>query len=62
MRYQRALRDLEGLEAQLSEALGARNRMALVPFKEVRRIRRAMKSDDLDQAGKRRVFETGPIV
>jgi MerR family transcriptional regulator/heat shock protein HspR len=59
--YLRTTRDLEDLENQVAEALGARDHMALVPFKEVRRIRRAMKSDDLEQVGKRRVFSAGPI-
>jgi MerR family transcriptional regulator, heat shock protein HspR len=59
--YLRTTRDLEDLENQVAEALGARDHMALVPFKEVRRIRRAMKSDDLEQVGKRRVFPAGPI-
>jgi MerR family transcriptional regulator, heat shock protein HspR len=60
-RHVRATRQLEQLEQQIDEALGARERMALVPFKEVRRIRRAMKTDDLEQVGKRRVFPAGPI-
>jgi MerR family transcriptional regulator, heat shock protein HspR len=60
-RNARAQRELERLEQQFSEVLDASNRMALVPFKEVRRIRRAMKTEDLEQAGKRRIFPAGPI-
>jgi MerR family transcriptional regulator/heat shock protein HspR len=60
-RHQRALRELDILEGQLQEALGARNRMAMVPLRDVRRIRRAMKSDDIDQASKRRVFPAPPV-
>ncbi|MDQ4027677.1 MAG: helix-turn-helix transcriptional regulator [Actinomycetota bacterium] len=61
-RHARTTRQLEELEQQITEALGAREHMALVPFKDVRRIRRAMKSDDLEQVGKRRVFPAGPVV
>jgi MerR family transcriptional regulator, heat shock protein HspR len=60
-RLARTKKDLEQLEARISEALGARDRMALVPFKDVRRIRRAMRSEDLEQAAKPRIFPTGPI-
>jgi MerR family transcriptional regulator/heat shock protein HspR len=60
-RYARALRDLEILEQQLEEALDARNRMALVPLRDVRRIRRAMKSDELSQPATRRVFPAPPV-
>jgi MerR family transcriptional regulator, heat shock protein HspR len=60
-RHLRTRRELEELEAQISEALDARNRSALVPFKDVRRIRRAMRSEDIEQAAKPRVFPTGPI-
>lgn len=60
-RHSRAQRELEHLEAQISEALNARDRMALVPFKDVRRIRRAMRSEDIEQAAKPRVFPAGPI-
>ncbi|MGH2787100.1 MAG: heat shock protein transcriptional repressor HspR [Actinomycetota bacterium] len=60
-RYARAQRDLETLEQQLEEAMDARNRMALVPLRDVRRIRRAMKSDELSQPATRRVFPAPPV-
>jgi MerR family transcriptional regulator, heat shock protein HspR len=60
-RYRRAKQDLEQLEAQVTEALDARERMALVPSKDIRRIRRAMRAEDIEQAAKPRVFPTGPI-
>lgn len=60
-RYARAKRDLEQLEAQIAEAIEASDRMALVPFKDVRRIRRAMRSEDIEQAAKPRIFPAGPI-
>jgi MerR family transcriptional regulator, heat shock protein HspR len=52
--------DLEQLEAQVNELLWGRSAMAIVPARDVRRIRRAMKSDEIDRAGQRRVFPTGP--
>jgi MerR family transcriptional regulator/heat shock protein HspR len=60
-RHDRTKRELEELEAQISEALDARNRTALVPFKDIRRIRRAMRSEDIEQASRPRIFPTGPI-
>lgn len=60
-RHSRTKRELEQLEAQIAEALDARDRMALVPFKDVRRIRRAMRSEDIEQAVKPRIFPAGPI-
>jgi MerR family transcriptional regulator/heat shock protein HspR len=60
-RHARALRELEALEAQLEEAMDARNRMALVPLRDVRRIRKAMKSDEIAQPVARRVFPAPPV-
>lgn len=59
-RYERTLRHLEEIEAQMHELIEARNKMALVPFKDVRRVRRAMKSDEIDRAGQRRTFTVPP--
>jgi MerR family transcriptional regulator, heat shock protein HspR len=60
-RLARSARDLEEIERQLDEAIDSRNRMAMVPFREVRRVRRALKSDDLDEAGRPRIFQAPPI-
>lgn len=60
-KHERALRALEQLERQVNEAIDARERTALVPFKDVRRIRRAMKSDAIDMAGRRRTFPSPPV-
>jgi MerR family transcriptional regulator, heat shock protein HspR len=60
-RQARAAREIAELEAQLAEVIEAQNRTALVPFKEVRRIRRAMRSDDIDEATRRRIFQAPPI-
>lgn len=61
VRHARALRELEALERQLEEALDSRNRMAMVPLRDVRRIRRAMKSDEISQPVTRRVFPAPPV-
>ncbi|HVF52099.1 MAG TPA: helix-turn-helix transcriptional regulator [Actinomycetota bacterium] len=60
-RFDRAMGEVEQLQAQLSEERGGRDRMALVPLRDVRRIRRAMKSDVIDAAGKRRTFPSPPV-
>jgi MerR family transcriptional regulator, heat shock protein HspR len=56
----RAQAHAELLEAQIAEALEARAALAMVPFRDVRRIRRALKSDALDEAGRRRTFAAPP--
>ena len=60
-RYERAAGEIEKLEGQLQEVLDTRERMAMVPLKEVRRIRRALKAEALDAAGRRRRFEAPPV-
>ena len=56
----RAVRAIEEIERHLNELMDARERMALVPFKDMRRIRRAMKSDEIDRASQRRTFPSPP--
>lgn len=56
----RALAQAKLLEVQLGELLDARDALAMVPIRDVRRIRRAMKSDALDDAGRRRTFAAPP--
>ncbi len=60
-RHTRVLRELELVQDELQQMAGTRDSMALVPFKEVRRIRRAMKSDALDAAGRPRTFPSPPV-
>jgi MerR family transcriptional regulator/heat shock protein HspR len=60
-RQTRAAREIAELEAQLTEVIEAQNRTALVPFKDVRRIRRAMRSDDIDEATRPRIFQAPPV-
>lgn len=59
-KHARALQELQTLEHQINEAIDARERTALVPFKDVRRVRRAMKSDAIERAGRRRTFPSPP--
>lgn len=56
----RLAEDLETLAGQMAEFLDAPNRVALVPLKDVRRIRRAMKSEIVERAGERRRFIAPP--
>jgi MerR family transcriptional regulator/heat shock protein HspR len=60
-RLQRATREAERAEQALSELLDARERMAMIPLRDVRRIRRALKSEDIEAATQRRVFQAPPI-
>ncbi|HZA39812.1 MAG TPA: MerR family transcriptional regulator [Actinomycetota bacterium] len=60
-RQARAVREIAELETQLTEVFEAQNRTALVPFKDVRRIRRAMRTDDIDEATRPRIFQAPPI-
>jgi MerR family transcriptional regulator/heat shock protein HspR len=56
----RAQARAELLEAQIADALDARAALAMVPFRDVRRMRRALKSDALDEASRRRTFAAPP--
>jgi MerR family transcriptional regulator/heat shock protein HspR len=49
------------LNHQMQELLSQREHQSLVPFKDVRRVRRALKSDVVDEAGRRRVFAAPPV-
>jgi MerR family transcriptional regulator, heat shock protein HspR len=55
-RYERALQQLQAAQRELQVIS-----TSLVPLRDVRRIRRAMKSDALDSVGKPRVFVAQPI-
>jgi MerR family transcriptional regulator/heat shock protein HspR len=57
-RYERALQQLQSAQREL-QVISTPS--SLVPLRDVRRIRRAMKSDALDSAGKPRVFIAPPI-
>jgi MerR family transcriptional regulator, heat shock protein HspR len=49
-RYEKALQELETREHQ-----------AMVPMRDVRRVRRAMKADFVDEAGRRRTWPAPPV-
>ncbi|HEX2235951.1 MAG TPA: helix-turn-helix transcriptional regulator [Actinomycetota bacterium] len=51
-----ALDELDRMERRLEELMQARDAMSLVPARDVRRIRRAMRSDAIEKATRRRVF------
>ena len=59
-RYERALGELDRMRAEFQEFLDARDHGSLVPYRDVRRVRRAMKADLIDQAGRRRTFIVPP--
>lgn len=60
-RHARALEETTRLADRLQELEEERARTALVPLKDVRRVRRALKSDAIEQAGRRRTFPAPPV-
>ena len=52
--------ELEVVIDQLRSVVEGRDHMALVPVRDVRRARRALKSDRIDEATKRRTFQVPP--
>jgi MerR family transcriptional regulator/heat shock protein HspR len=60
-RHDRLLLELEELREHIREAIEARDADSLVLFRDVRRVRRAMKADALDRGtGKRAPFVVPP--
>ena len=59
-RHLEAVGELESAMGDLQQLVDGRDSMALVPLREVRRMRRALKADILEQAG-RRTFIAPPI-
>lgn len=59
-RHAEARADLEHAEEALKKEIAARDRVALVPLRDVRRVRRVLKSDALDAAGRRRSIQVPP--
>lgn len=59
-RYEDALVELEHKEQQMKDVVEGRSHMAMIPLRDVRRVRRALKSDALDEASKRRTFKVPP--
>ena len=59
-RHSRAVEDANEMSQRLADLEEERGRTALVPLKDVRRVRRALKSDAIEQAGRRRTFPAPP--
>lgn len=53
--------ELSATRSRLEEFADARTAMAIVPLRDVRRVRRVLKSDQLDRAAKPRAFSVPPI-
>lgn len=60
-RYERALDELDTVRTQIQEAIDARDRSSMVPLRDVRRVRRAMKADFLERSARKRTFPAPPI-
>ena len=59
-RHSRTVGEVNDLAHRIEELEEEHGRMALVPLKDVRRVRRALKSDAIEQAGRRRTFPSPP--
>lgn len=59
-RHSRAVEEMHEIAQRLTDLEDERGRMALVPLKDVRRVRRALKSDAIEEAGRRRTFPAPP--
>jgi predicted nuclease with TOPRIM domain len=59
--FDRAMAEVAELQAQMQELMEARDHNSMVPLRDVRRVRRAMKADFVDQAGRRRAWPAPPI-
>ena len=59
-RYEHALAQIDRMRAEFQEFLDARDHGAMVPYRDVRRVRKAMKADLVDRAGQRRTFVVPP--
>ena len=60
-RYERVLTELDEVRSQIQEVLGTRDHSSLVPLRDVRRVRRAMKADFVDEAGRPRAWPAPPV-
>ena len=57
---ERATQQIATRDRQIQELLDARDNMAMLPAKDVRRVRRALKTDAIDEATQRRTFQAPP--
>jgi MerR family transcriptional regulator/heat shock protein HspR len=58
---QSAMEELDRMRAEMQELMATRDRSSIVPLRDVKRIRRAMKADFIDSAGKPRRIVAPPI-
>ena len=59
--YERALAQVAEIQTQMQELMEARDHNSMVPLRDVRRVRRAMKADFVDEAGRRRAWPAPPV-
>ena len=59
--YERAMAEVAQLQEQMQELMEARDHNSMVPLRDVRRIRRAMKADFVDAASRPRAWPAPPI-
>jgi MerR family transcriptional regulator, heat shock protein HspR len=52
---------LNQMQARMEEFAQAASSMAIVPLRDVRRVRRVLKSDQLDEAARPRTFSVPPV-
>jgi MerR family transcriptional regulator/heat shock protein HspR len=60
-RLEEATEELRDLQGRIDELAEAQRAMALVPLRDVRRMRRAMKADALDALARRRMIQAPPV-
>lgn len=60
-RYDDLAQEMNEMQARVDEFLQERSAMAIVPLRDVRRVRRVMKSDQLDKAARPRSFMVPPV-
>jgi MerR family transcriptional regulator, heat shock protein HspR len=59
-RHTRAVAEINEISERIDALEEERSHMALVPLKDVRRVRRALKSEAIEEAGRRRTFPAPP--
>lgn len=55
-KYDRALQQVDILQDQVRQSIESREANSMVPLKDVRRVRRAMKADLVDEMGRRHII------
>lgn len=60
-KVERLAAEMDDMRGRVEDLIEARTAMAIVPLRDVRRVRRVLKSDKLDEAAKRRRFAAPPV-